>query len=265
VDLFSIGIGGMNVVYAAAGTSANPPLVFVHGWAISHRFWRLTLPEFQLHYRCTAIDLPGFGLSDKPKIRYDIPSLAEYLGRFLDALNIPVCDLVGHSMGGLTSLTFALAHPERVNRLCVVNPPMRGPDALMPLPRLGVRPVIRWLSYWGCQIPFLRRWVAKDISYVVPIPDDLLEDVSRATYRSLTQTVRSIRETDVTPRLPELRMPALLIGCDRDRVIRPEQHLLWPKGENFRYVCMKETGHFPMTERPAEFNQILIDFLGIRF
>lgn len=258
MDLCSVGIGGMNVVYGAAGTTANPPLVFVHGWGMSHRCWQWALPEFHLRYYCVAIDLPGFGLSDKPDIDYSIPSLANYLQRTLDALGIGTCDLVGHSMGGLTSLLFTLENPERVKRLCVVNPPMRGPEALQPLVRLALWPCVRRLVYFGRHIRWMRDWAARRIAYVSPLPDELVSEITRCTYRSMIETALSIRRTDIVPRLASLAMPALLVGCDRDGVIKPEQHSYWPH----RFAPMAETGHFPMVERPAEFNRILTDFLA---
>lgn len=265
MDLFSIGLGDCEVVYGAAGTIANPPLVFVHGWAMSHQCWRETIPEFQLRYRCLGIDLPGCGLSEKPDLDYSIPSLAEYLRKFLDALGIESCDLVGHSMGGMTSLLFALKNPGRVRRLCVVNPPMRGSDALTFMVRLATLPGIRWLAYLGSRMRWGLRWAAKRITYVMPLPDELVADAGRGTFSSLMGTALSIKETDVVPQLPELRMPALLVGCDRDTVIRPEHQAVWPQGANFQYSRMIETGHFPMVERPEEFNRILRDFLEIPF
>ena len=259
MDLFSIDIGDCEVAYGAAGTIANPPLVFVHGWAMSHSCWRDTIPEFYLRYRCLGVDLPGFGWSEKPAWDYSIPSLAAYLRRFLDALGIECCDLVGHSMGGLTSLLFSLENPERVRRLCVVNPPMSGSTALTRLVWWATQPGIRTLAYLGSRTRWGLRYAAKKITYVFPLPDDVVEAAGRATYRSMIQTALSIKATDLVPRLPELRMPALLVGCDRDTVVRPEEHAHWPP--DFQYVRMVETGHFPMIERPSEFNQILRSFL----
>lgn len=262
MDLFSIKVEGHEIAYGAAGTVASPPVVFVHGWGASHQFWRETVPAFQNRFRCVALDLPGFGVSERPRREYTVPSLAASLEKFVDAVRLPAFDLVGHSMGGAIATTFALEHPDRVNRLCVINPPFQGRDAFFGFTRFAMLPGIRSTMYLVCQMRWGRRWVGKDFTYGASLGDDLLDDIGRGCYASLLHPVRSMMDLDLVPRLPELKMPVLLVGTDKDAVIRPEQQTYFPSGPNFRTVPIRECGHIPMLERPEEFNRILADFLA---
>lgn len=259
VDLFSVDVEGAEVRYAAQGTTARPPLVFVHGWGASHKFWRHVFPAFSPRWRCVAPDLAGFGLSEKPRDRdYAVESFVPWLGKFLDAVGIGRAPLVGHSMGGTIALLFALEHPGRVERLAVVNPLVQGATAFTFRSRLLMLPGLRALGYALAQWRPFRRWVAKDFSYVRRLAEDLADDIVRTTYRSAIRSMLSLARTDLVPRLGGLAVPTLSVGSDRDLIVAPGQHALIPSAH---VVTFPETGHMPMLERPAEFNALLDDWL----
>ena len=258
VDLFSVAVDGAEVRYGAQGTAAKSPLVFLHGWGASHRFWRNTLPAFSPRYRCVAPDLPGFGLSEKPVRDYAVESFVPWLRKFLDALEIGRAPIVAHSMGGTIALLFALEHPERVERLVVVNPLVRGPTAFTKRSRLLMLPGLRAIAYALAQCGPFRRWVAKDFSFVQRLDADLADDMARMTYRSAIPSMVSLARTDLVPRLSGLTVSTLAVGTDRDLVVEAGQHTLIPSAHQ---VTIPETGHMPMLERPREFNAILDDWL----
>ena len=70
-------------------------------------------------------------------------------------------------------------------------------------------------------------------------------------------------DLDLVPRLRDLSMPVLLVGTDKDRVIRPEQQALLPEAPNLRAVTVSPCGHIPMMEHPEEFNRTLAGFLEL--
>ncbi len=257
-DLLSARVEGADAVYAAEGTVNHPPLVFLHGWGASHKFWKHAFSAFAPRWRCVAPDFPGFGLSGKPDRDYSIEALAAWVGSFLDALRLPKATLVGHSMGGTIALLFALSRPDRVERLAVSNPVVEGRTAFSFRTRLLAAPGIRGLLFLASRMRRLRRWVTRNFSHVQALEEELAEDVVRGTFRSAIGSLESLLSADLGPRLGGLSVPTLSIGTDRDLLVAPDQAEKVPAGT---HAVIRDCGHIPMVERPAEFNRVLDDWL----
>ena len=254
-DLFSCSVEGADVAYAHQGTVNHPPLVFLHGWGASHKYWLHTFSGFAPRWRCVAPDLPGFGLSAKPDRDYSLEALARWFGSFLDRLGFPRVVLVGHSMGGTIAMHFALANPARVQKLVLVNPLVRGSDGLSSRCRMLMTPGLRNVLFALRHVRGLRRWISQDFTSASPLQDALVDDILAPTFRSMVGTFRSLSTTDLAGRATE--MPTLAIGTDRDQVLTPGQIDLLPGPKQL----LEGVGHIPMVERPAEFNRILDGFL----
>jgi pimeloyl-ACP methyl ester carboxylesterase len=258
-DLLSVSVEGAEVAYAQQGRLALPPLVLLHGWASSHKFWKYAFSAFSPRWRVIAPDLVGFGLSEKPDRDYRLEALSAWLGKFLDALKLDRVVLVGHSMGGTISLLHALDHPGRIRKLAVVNPLVHGATAFSARTRACMAPGVRRLLFWGSRVAPIRRWVTKDFSYVAAYDEELAEDLTRGTFQSTFDSLRSAAAIDLRPRLGQLAVETLVVGTDRDRLVAPEQAGLVPAQHR---ELIRETGHIPMIERPVEFNRILNEFLS---
>lgn len=105
--------------YVEAG--AGEPIVFVHGVGMNHRVWSPQLSFFSGECRAIAYDLMGHGESPLPPQPTALSHLSGQLSRLLDYLEVGRVHLVGHSMGALVALDFALRHPHRVSRLVALN------------------------------------------------------------------------------------------------------------------------------------------------
>src|SRR5262245_57519812 len=146
-DLLSVSVEGAEVAYAQQGRVALPPLVMLHGWAASHKFWKYCFSAFSPRWRVIAPDMVGFGLSEKPDRDYTVEGLATWLGRFLDAMDLGRITLVAHSMGATVALLYAVDHPERIERLVVSNPLVVGATAFTSRTKLCMAPGIRHLLF----------------------------------------------------------------------------------------------------------------------
>jgi pimeloyl-ACP methyl ester carboxylesterase len=103
--------------------SGDQTLLLVHGLASNAGFWRYTIPELvSAGYRVVAVDLPGFGKSDKGAYPYTMSFQAGVLARLIQTLDLGPVVYVGHSMGGQIGLTLALTRPELVDRLVLAAP-----------------------------------------------------------------------------------------------------------------------------------------------
>jgi pimeloyl-ACP methyl ester carboxylesterase len=109
---------GLPVVSEDLG--AGPPLILLHGLAGSARWWSRNLPSLSRFFRVIAIDLPGFGASHRGHW-LDLDEVADQLVATMGQLGIDRASVIGHSMGGLIAGGLAADHPERVDRLILVD------------------------------------------------------------------------------------------------------------------------------------------------
>jgi len=114
-------VNGTTLHYIQKGEGS--PLVLIHGFGGSIYTWRSLLPLLAQQHTVYALDLPGFGLSDKPpQADYSMAGHAAMVLGFLDALHIPTATLIGHSMGGIIAAYTAVLAPERTHKLILIEP-----------------------------------------------------------------------------------------------------------------------------------------------
>ncbi len=120
IPMKQVSVEGINISYIEKGE--GNPLVFVHGSPTSSFLWRDMIEELSAHGRVIALDLPGFGFSDPPNNEdYTISNYARILESFLEVLSVEQATLICHDYGGPIVLTYALRHPEKYNRLIILD------------------------------------------------------------------------------------------------------------------------------------------------
>ena len=112
-------VQGLPIRYLAAGE--GPPLVLLHALGESALDWRWVVPALGRTHSVYAPDLPGFGDSAKPLVDYSPAFFTSFISRYLDALGIERAAVAGNSLGGLVALRLALAEPERVSALGLID------------------------------------------------------------------------------------------------------------------------------------------------
>ena len=115
----TITAGGYRLHYLEAGRGS--PVVLLHGLGADSRVWRQVLPDLAANYHVYALDLPGFGQSEKPEIAYRVGTLADSASAFIDAAKINAPVVVGHSLGGWAAALLAMRHPDRLGKLVLVD------------------------------------------------------------------------------------------------------------------------------------------------
>ncbi|ACF15140.1 alpha/beta hydrolase fold [Chloroherpeton thalassium ATCC 35110] len=102
--------------------SSKTPMLFIHGYGAMLEHWNENIPHFSADYKIYAMDLMGLGGSEKPNTKYSLKLWGKQIEAFLDFMNLEKVILVGHSMGGATSLMFAHHQPDRLDTLVLVDP-----------------------------------------------------------------------------------------------------------------------------------------------
>jgi pimeloyl-ACP methyl ester carboxylesterase len=111
---------GSTLAYRDVGS--GPPVLLLHGWPTSSYLWRNVMPAIAEHNRVLALDLPGFGASDKRSdVRFDFGYFEEAIDRFLAALEIDRVAVAGHDLGGPIAVHWTLSRDGRVSRLALLN------------------------------------------------------------------------------------------------------------------------------------------------
>jgi len=272
-----IHIDGHLMTYTAAGDPSLPPLFLVHGWGSYHGVWRQTIEELQTSYFCVAVDLLGFGDSDKPSdADYSIEAQGQRILCLADQLGVDQFSLIGHSMGGQIALTIAaLLEPQRVSRLISVSGVVTG--RLMPFVenityrQIAIGKAIpwlydltrrlihyRWVAYWQ-----YRPWFHK--MDTLPFEDwktDREMILQAGGQTSLYYAGQAIHAMNLTKHLPHITAPTLAIfGAQDGTVPVSDGYLVRDCVPDSKLVLLDECGHFPMYEQPQLYLKAVRQFM----
>ena len=257
--------------YVDLGAGAGPPVVFVHGLAGNWQNWLENLPRLARERRVVALDLPGFGQSEKPAERVSMSSYGRTVDALADALGLGEVAIVGNSMGGFVAAETAIQFPQNVERLVLVSaagitssdlrrePVMAwGRMAMMAGARGAaekqlaiVRPRIRHLVY---------STIMRHPSRIAP---EMLWEMSEGAGRSaFRMALEGILDYDFRDRLGDISAPTLIVWGEEDMLVPVEDAAEYERRiPGARKIVLKDTGHVAMIERPPTFNRALIEFI----
>jgi pimeloyl-ACP methyl ester carboxylesterase len=252
-------VDGLQVFAITAGHGRD--VVLIHGNPSNTYSWRKVVTPLAKHYRVHAIDLPGYGFSDKPNddSRYTTEALAHDVVHYLDAVGVERAVLVGNSMGGHVASETAILHRDRVSALVLVD--SSG------LPGLGRYPLMTRMAGWPVIGPLLRALPARGrvrdgLRSAVYDPSQITDADIDAYYAPLRSAggmnafiarMRQPVADERVARVHTIAAPTLVITGDSDRLV--------PRSMAERYheliagselLVMPQTGHLPQEERPDE-------------
>ncbi len=268
-------IEGQRLAYITAGDPAKPPLVFVHGWLSHKGVWDSTIAVYAQTHFCLAVDLLGFGESDKPRDGdYSIAAQSRRVLALADALGLEQFTWLGHSMGGQIGLFTALEHPQRLKQFVSVAGVV---DAqLTPyLKRLYGFPIRIGASFpaiWSFTRLFMRfGWYRRiyDHSSVYqlrdPFPYDSVDrrmGLQRGIEMPAWRAYQAILDCDLGERVRGLQVPTLVIFGTRDNTVPTDSgRLLAERAPTARLVLIPDCGHFPSLEAPQAYMRALQEFV----
>jgi pimeloyl-ACP methyl ester carboxylesterase len=266
----------VNVVELGAGDHA---VVFVHGLGGCWQNWLENLPATAAAgHRVIALDLPGFGASPLPDGEISIERYAGTVDQLAEALGLGTVTVVGNSMGGFVAAEVALRHPQRAERVVLVDAAgissHFGEQRGSGVRKLLVRGAIGGLTPRDPQLAMrlMRRpgMVHAAMSAVARHPTRLSKELIAEQLPSLgapgfRAAMDAVFGVGLTDRLGDLAQPALIVQGDCD-VLVPlgDAHEFAARLPDATLLILEDTGHVPMLERPDAFNRALLDFIAGR-
>jgi pimeloyl-ACP methyl ester carboxylesterase len=258
-------VDGVRVRYVDVG--GGPVVALVHGFASSLETWSGVIPALSRRHRVIAMDLKGFGWTDRPEGDYSPRAQADLVMRVLSELGVERAALVGHSYGAAIVLHAALAYPDRVERIALY-------DAF--IYQEQVPTFFHWARVDGVGETLFALFYRERpdermrLAFHDPrfVTDRLVFDVERALERPGTlaaalETVRAFDYGSVQARYRTVRHPAMVLWGREDKVT-PIAH-----GERLardinpaRFLAYPRCGHFPMIEAAAPSTADLALFLS---
>ena len=232
------------VHYEALGR--GKPVLFLHGWIGSWRYWMPTMEAVSDRYRTYAFDLWGFGDSDKASQRYEIDSYVSLLGLFMDELGLVKASIVGHSLGAVVGTLFAGRRPDRVDRLMTISLPLHSSL------------INRKLVAGGDSL--LDRTMGRKQAHQV-YPEVALE-ADKADPNVVALSMRSMADLDVRLEMDKITRPLLMVHGEKDALVAPPPpEAMQDLEENVRQIVLRDSQHFPMLDEAAKFHRLVRDFL----
>ncbi len=230
--------------YEALGR--GKPLLFLHGWLGSWRYWVPTMVALSSSYRAYALDFWGFGDSDKNRARYSIDSYVAQVALFMQQMGLPKIPLVGHGLGGIVALHFARRFPEQVDQLLLTNVPFAAEGMSRTLTGFG-----------GGENPAARILGRRLNEY-----QEVALEAAKTDGDAVLNTLRNTAQQNLSSLLEDLDIPVMFLYGTQDPLIQvPADGVADDLEENVNILLMDGVQHFPMLEDASKFTRLVLDFL----
>jgi pimeloyl-ACP methyl ester carboxylesterase len=222
------------------------PLIFLHDWVGSWRYWITSMQAASIGFRTYALDFWGFGDSAKNSTYYTLDQQVALVSEFHQQMGIGRIALIGHGLGAIVALQFAMRNPDFIDRVMTIGLPY-GENAIHPRIR-SASPVE--LADW-----LLGRSPSAEAARVEAPKSDPL---------AIMLSLIDLQNIDLAALPYKLATPSLFVHGQNDPLIeipKIEQFAALP--EQAHNVLFEQSGHFPMLDEPSKFNRLLADFLSL--
>jgi len=274
-EIHKVDVRNISVGYLDEG-EGDDVILMIHGLGSNAKGWLRNIPELSREHRVIAVDLPGYGVSDKGYYEYTLSFYAQVLSELLDELKIESAAWMGHSMGGQIAMVAALNHPDRVSRLILISP--AGFEAFTDgegdwMRRVVSPDLVRDTTIRGIAVNL------KSNFYNAPSEADFMitdriqvrgaKDFDKYCY-AVAENVEAMLDEPVLERLGEITQPTLVLFGQNDNLI-PNRYLHGGPTSKVatagtdqipgaRLVLVPRCGHFVQFEKPDETNSEVLKF-----
>jgi pimeloyl-ACP methyl ester carboxylesterase len=220
------------------------PVIFLHGWVGSWRYWISSMQIASTSYRAYALDLWGFGDTAHLESNFTLTQQASLIDRFLIEMGIGKVALVGHGLGGLVALCYANNFPGSVDRVMTIACPLTIEGVNQRMQTSPPADLVDWLSNR------------------TPESTAALADASKANLQAVSTSLKGLQADNLYPNFRILNIPALFVYGESDPAITvPEESAV--TSTLIHQIVLDGSGHFPMLDESVKFNRLLMDFLAL--
>lgn len=267
-------VKGVRTRYWAEGQQGSV-VILIHGLGGFIESWMYNIGPLAEHHRVYALDLLGFGQTDKTPLIRDMKMLVGFIRDFAVTLNIDKASLIGNSLGGGLALQFALEYPQKVSKLVLVDNAGMGREVCVDF-RFCALPVINsfFVRPGRNNVERLLETLVYDASVITPEFKEFsnrynsVEGAGKALLATLRAGLnifgqKSKLTRQLLERLHTIEAPTLIIWGNHDRIIPvAHAHIAAKKIPHARLAIFDNCGHMPMLEQPEKFNRIVLEFLN---
>lgn len=225
------------------------PVLFLHGWVGSWRYWIPAMQALSVSYRAYAIDFWGFGDSAKDPQRYLLHDQVDLLESFLEQMGIARVALVGHGLGAVAALQFAARCPSLVDRVLAIALPAAAATISPRLLSDAPLELVEWLLGRG------------------ETSEPVRFEASKTDPQAIIAAINDLDTNQLAELAPGLATPVLLVHGLNDPALVLNNNLdatAFDLPEHFHTILFEQSGHFPMLDEPAKFNRLMNDFLSLK-
>jgi pimeloyl-ACP methyl ester carboxylesterase len=222
------------------------PLLFLHGWVGSWRYWIPAMQAVSIAFRAYSVDLWGFGDTNKNPSMYSIENQVKLVEGFLNMMGIIKIALVGHGLGAVVALAFANRNSDLVDRVMATS---------LPVNSNSINPRLRTAS-----ISELAEWLLGRL----PGTEAARIEAPKADPQAILASLDDMQNMDILEISMNLATPCLLVQGQND----PAVELLTVETvtnlpEQTHHIILEQSGHFPMLDETSKYNRLLSDFLAL--
>jgi pimeloyl-ACP methyl ester carboxylesterase len=222
------------------------PLMLLHSWIGSWRYWIPTMQAASISYRAYAIDLWGFGDTAKKTEMYSLERQVSLLDGFLDSLGIGKVAFVGHGLGAVIAMSYAQRYPNIVDRIIATGYPLSNTAINPKLQSAPISELVEWL---------LGRLPENEAARV---------EAPKADQQAILTSLNELDRTGLGDLTENVINPCLFVYGQNDPAVElPTEDVLTSLSDQMHYIVFEQSGHFPMLDEPSKFNRLLSDFLSL--
>jgi len=263
-----IEIAGNRIRYICQGK--GEPVLMIHGACSSLHTWQKNFSALAQYYQVFALDLPGFGFSDKPRVNYTPLFFADTVNLFIDRLRLKKVHLIGSSIGASISALVTLDYPEKVESLILIDPrvypkkPKNTISRIIATPFIGSILLKTLRNQASVRLSLNDYYFDKTLITPALIEEYLAPLKSKGGTQSVYSTFRNLDYRHIfAARAGQIQQPTLVIWGEHDQLF-PVSH-----GEKLvadipqaKLIVIPQAGHLPHEERPELVNNHMLSFMA---